>query len=70
MERLIDPRSREINRVRSEIAVSSIIIGLDNHAAKVIAPSEAVCSCGVLRTIEVSTKFGSKSSLEPAFLAS
>ena len=24
MERLIDPRSREINRVRSEIAVSSI----------------------------------------------
>ena len=47
-----------------------LIIMLGIHAAKVTAPSEALCSCGTLRTIEKFIKIEQKPSLDPAFLAS
>ena len=55
---------------KNDAACRELIIMLGNHAAKVTGPSEPVCSCGTLRTIDMSTKFGPKSSPEPAFLAS
>ena len=55
---------------KSYAHTKGLIIRLGKYAAKVIPPSEAVCSCGTLRTIDKISKYGPKSSLEPTFLAS